>query len=79
MTRKNDPALIPLRDAARDLGIAHSTFARQVRDGRVPGAQKVGPIWLVPQSGIDHYRKHSLGQPGLPSGTKLPRRAPQPA
>lgn len=71
---RNDPPRFTVEQAAADLGIAHSTLARQVRDGRVPGAVKVGPIWLLTQAGIDHYRENSLGRPGLPSGTKLPRR-----
>jgi hypothetical protein len=63
--------MIPLRDAAANLGLAHTTLARQARLGRIEGARKVGPIWVVPRRGLERYRKESLGKPG--------RRASQPA
>jgi hypothetical protein len=56
--------MIPLRDAAADLGLAHTTLARQARLARIHGARKVGPIWVVPKTGLDDYRRVSLGRPG---------------
>lgn len=56
--------MMPLSEVAADLGITHATLARQARLGRLKGARKVGPIWLVPRSGVDMYRTVSLGRPG---------------
>ena len=56
--------MMPLSEAAVELGLTHATVARQARLGRIKGAQKVGPIWLVPRSGLDLYRIESLGKPG---------------
>jgi len=71
--------MIPLRDAAADLGLAHTTLARQARLGRIAGARKIGPIWVVPRAGLTRYRDESLGKPGRraakPDEGKAPRKA----
>jgi hypothetical protein len=62
MTKQEE--MIPLRDAAADLGLAHTTLARQARLGRIRGARKVGPIWVVSRDSLNRYRDESLGKPG---------------
>lgn len=62
MSKQED--MIPLREAAADLGLAHTTLARQARLGRIIGARKVGPIWVVSRAGLTRYREESLGKPG---------------
>lgn len=64
MLTQTQEMMLPLRDAAVELGLTHATLARQARLGRLKGATKVGPIWVVPRSGIDLYRAESLGKPG---------------
>ena len=61
--------VIPLRDAATVLGLAHTTLARQARLGRIE-ATKVGPIWVTTRAALEAYKSKSLGRPG--------RRASQP-
>jgi hypothetical protein len=60
----SDQELISLADAAVDLDVAHTTLARQARLGRLPGARKIGPIWLVTRAGVEQYRSFSKGKPG---------------
>lgn len=40
--------MITITEAANRLGIPARTLRHWCRQGRVPGAKMVGPIWLVP-------------------------------
>jgi len=49
--------LFTVREAARRLGV-HETYVRRLaREGRLPGARKVGRDWLIPASALAHVRR----------------------
>lgn len=56
--------LLTLTEVGAELGLDTRTLATQCRRGRFPGAYKIGPVWVIPRSGVDHYREFNLGRPG---------------
>ena len=53
--------LIPLREAAAQLGVAPSTLRHQIRLKRL-AAQRVGPDWHVTPDEISRYRREVQGK-----------------
>lgn len=48
------PLLLPIRDAARQLGVSRSTFYTLLREGAV-GTVTIGRRRLVPASALEEY------------------------
>jgi excisionase family DNA binding protein len=55
--------LIPLSEAAKQLGVQQPTLRRQIALGRF-AAFKIGPIWVTTQAEIDRYAREILGRRG---------------
>ena len=67
---------IPLYEAARRLRCSRVHARALLMEGRMPGAVKVGRIWLIPPEDVAALRRELLLQAGLPAdhGGPLPRR-----
>lgn len=40
--------LISVTEAARRLGVSKAWVVRLCQQGRIPGAQKIGGVWVIP-------------------------------
>lgn len=57
--------LIPLAEAARQLGRDPSTLRHQAATGRI-AAVKVGDRWLIEPAEVSRYQSQQAGRPGRP-------------
>jgi excisionase family DNA binding protein len=57
--------LIPLAQAARELGLDPSTLRHQAIAGRI-AATKIGDRWLVDAEEVYRYQLEQAGRPGRP-------------
>ena len=46
---------IPITEAIGIMGIQRQHAARLCREGRLPGAIKIGPNWLIPRASAESY------------------------
>jgi excisionase family DNA binding protein len=51
--------ILPLGEAAKRLGLSHSTLRWQIHNGALE-AMKIGHIWVVTEQEVERYRSHSL-------------------
>src|SRR5947209_4790037 len=67
----DDSRLLDAREKAAQLGIHHETLVRMARDGRVPGACKVGREWRFPPGEVEIQPPRdncpTVASPPLPS------------
>lgn len=55
---------LTLAEVAERLGKDHSTVARYVRDGLLPGERRGGAIW-IPAKALDGFVPPRAGNPGF--------------
>lgn len=57
--------LYTVAQAAEIAGVAYSTMTAALRAKRVPGAQRFGNVWLIPEAGLQWYMAHpaKVGRP----------------
>ena len=52
---------LPTPDAAALLGMAPTTLTRAIHAGKVPGAQKIGHLFMIPRAWIEEKRAEKNG------------------
>lgn len=55
--------LYSIAETAEILGLQPARTRELCRQGRLPGAQKIGRDWIVPESGIKAYKPGAPGRP----------------
>ena len=67
MTILNDVFLV--EDLVKETGYNLQHVRRMLRAGLFPGAELRGRVWLVPRSGLDHFKANPPKKPGRPVST----------
>ena len=67
--------LYSIAEAAEMLELQPVRTRELCRQGRLPGAQKVGRDWIVPESAIKEYKPGSPGRPKAPKIKDILREA----
>jgi predicted site-specific integrase-resolvase len=63
--------LLNATQAAKIYGVSKMTMAEWCDRGYVPGAQKVGRTWVIPESSLEKIDRPDMGRPPKNSnGTK---------
>lgn len=61
--------MLSTKEAAERLGAGESSIKLWCGQGRFPNAQKVGTVWIIPESDLDAFE---WGQRGRPPKKKSP-------
>lgn len=67
---------ITIRGIAKRLGVSVTRINFLVRQGRFPGAEKLGKQWIIPVEAVDNYVPRSPGQPRKPTKRGLVQAPP---
>ena len=67
--------LYSIAETAEILGLQPVRTRELCRQGRLPGAQKVGRDWVIPESAIQSYTPGSPGRPRPPGIKDILREA----
>lgn len=62
--------LLTATEVAERLGVSDQAVLNWIKDGRVPGAQRVGRTWAIPEGNIDLIDRPSMGRPPKENGNK---------
>jgi excisionase family DNA binding protein len=57
-------------EAANKMHVSDQTMINWINQGRVPGVQKVGRTWIVPESSLQKIEQPRMGRPPKGNGTK---------
>jgi predicted site-specific integrase-resolvase len=55
--------LLNATQAAKIYGVSKMTMSEWCDRGYVPGAQKVGRTWVIPESSLDKIQRPDMGRP----------------
>jgi excisionase family DNA binding protein len=55
--------LLTATEVAERLGVSDQAVLNWIKDGRVPGAQKVGRTWVIPEDSLELIERPSMGRP----------------
>jgi excisionase family DNA binding protein len=64
--------LINATEAATRINVSDQTMINWINQGRVPGAQKVGRTWIIPESSLKLIDKPVMGRPPKEEDKKKP-------
>ena len=55
--------LLNAKEAGNIIGVSKTTMADWCERGLVPGAQRVGRTWVIPESSLDKIDRPKMGRP----------------
>ena len=54
---------LPLPEAARRMGISHQRLRALCSQGKIPGAVRPSPTWMIPEDAVGNLPPRPLGRP----------------
>jgi len=55
--------LLTTDQAAERLGVTRGRVLQYLRDGRFPGAGRLGPAWIIPEAAVAAFERRKTGRP----------------
>lgn len=63
--------LLNATEAGKAVGVSKTTMADWCERGFVPGAQKVGRTWVIPESSLELINRPKMGRPTKTNGVQV--------
>lgn len=61
--------LLTAVEVAERLGVSDQAVLNWIKEGRVPGAQRVGRVWAIPEANIELIDRPVMGRPPKEANT----------